>query len=37
MFGIGIPELLMILVVGLVVLGPKKMSDMARALGGAVR
>ena len=37
MFGIGIHEILMILVVGLVVLGPKKMSDMARALGGAVR
>ncbi len=33
MFGIGMPELLLILVVVLIVIGPKKLPDMARALG----
>ena len=33
MFGIGMPELLMILALALIVLGPKKLPDIARALG----
>jgi Tat protein translocase TatB subunit len=33
MFGIGMPELLLILAVALIVIGPKKLPDMAKALG----
>lgn len=33
MFGIGMPELLLILALALIVLGPKKLPDIARALG----
>jgi Tat protein translocase TatB subunit len=33
MFGIGVPELLVIMVVALVVLGPKRLPEVAKALG----
>jgi sec-independent protein translocase protein TatB len=33
MFGIGFPELLLILAIALVVVGPSKLPDLARALG----
>jgi Tat protein translocase TatB subunit len=36
MFGIGLPELVIILVVALLVLGPSKLPDAARSLGRAL-
>lgn len=37
MFGIGMPEMLVILVVALIVIGPKKLPDLAKSLGKAMR
>jgi sec-independent protein translocase protein TatA len=34
---IGVPELLVILVIALIVLGPKKLPDAGRALGNGIR
>lgn len=37
MFGIGMPELVLILAVALIVLGPRKLPEIARSLGKAMR
>lgn len=37
MFGIGVPELILILVVGLIVFGPGKLPEMGRSLGKGIR
>ncbi len=37
MFGIGMPEMLVILALALIVIGPKKLPDLAKSLGRAMR
>ena len=34
---IGVPELLIVLVIALIVLGPKKLPDFGRSLGNGIR
>jgi len=35
MFGIGMPEMLLILAIALIIIGPKKLPDLAKSLGRA--
>lgn len=37
MFGVGLPELLLILVIGLVFFGPGKLPDVGKAIGKSMR
>ena len=37
MFGLGLPELLFILVIGLVFFGPGKLPDVGKAIGKSMR
>ena len=37
MFGLGLPELLLILVIGLIFSGPGKLPDIGKALGKSMR
>ena len=37
MFSIGMPEMLLILAIALIVIGPKKLPDLAKSLGRAMR
>lgn len=36
-FNIGLPELMIVLIIALIVLGPKKLPDAGRALGSGMR
>lgn len=37
MFGLGVPELILILIIGLVVFGPGKLPSVGKALGKSMR
>lgn len=37
MFGFGMPEMVIILVIALVVVGPSKLPQLGQSLGGAIR
>jgi sec-independent protein translocase protein TatA len=37
MFGFGMPELVIVLVIALVVAGPSKLPQLGQSLGGAIR
>ncbi|MCK5541665.1 MAG: twin-arginine translocase subunit TatB [Desulfobacterales bacterium] len=37
MFGLGMPEILLILALALIIIGPKKLPDLAKTLGKSMR
>lgn len=37
MFGLGVPELVLILIIGLVVFGPGRLPDIGKALGRSIK
>ncbi len=37
MFGLGVPELVIILVIALIIFGPKKLPEVGKALGKSIR
>jgi len=37
MFGMGMPEMIVVLVIGLVVFGPSKLPSLGKSLGEAIR
>ncbi len=37
MFGIGVPEMILILAIALIVIGPKKLPDLAKSMGRSIR
>ena len=37
MFGLGVPELVLILIIGLVIFGPGKLPDVGKAPGKSIR
>jgi len=37
MFGLGVPELMVILIIALVVFGPSKLPSLGKSLGEAIR